>query len=271
MRGIFALIASAILRQTRTRGAPFTSENVERTSDELRWQFALSRRRLPTERRAPIHRESFNVRVLPAIPLSFNCRLIHPVFNHVRASGIEEEPDAVSEDSLASKHGRTAADEAWLRFYATRRDVKKSLLQDLFSLTQHGPPSLFSSPNAFFNFIDALPGVPFRQAQLQLDGTAPVPFGWRSLLDVIAQLIDRHNGGFLDPIEAEMTEPPTDFIHGERFRRLHARLCEKAGPDAVLMPIILNSGLCNRLFPIRCKLPCAMRMLRFIVFICSLK
>ena len=145
------------------------------------------------------------------------------------------------EASLAVEQGTTAADEAWLRFYATRRDVKKSLLQDLFPLVRHGPPSAFSSPNAFFDFIDAMPGVPFHQTLLRLEGTEPVPFGWRSLLDVMAQLIDRHNGGFLDPVEAAMTEPPTDFIHGERFRRLYARLCEKAGPDAVLMPIILSS------------------------------
>ena len=135
-----------------------------------------------------------------------------------------------------------AADEAWLRLYATRRDVKKGMLQDMFVLSRLGPPSLFKTADSFFDFVDALPGVPFHHTMIEMDGTPPFPFAWRSLLGVLEQLFVRHNGGFLDPVEAEMVTEPTDFIHGDRFRRLTAQLWDQAGPDAVLLPIILNSG-----------------------------
>ena len=120
--------------------------------------------------------------------------------------------------------------------------MKTSLLQDLFGLVKHGSPTLFRSPKGFFKFIDALPGVPFHHNEISLEGTPPYPFAWRSVVDVVRHLMEQHNGGFLDPLDAEIVANPTDFIHGQRFRRLNKLLLDHAGQDALLMPIILNSG-----------------------------
>ena len=37
---------------------------------------------------------------------------------------------------------------------------------------------------------------------------------------------------------------PAEFVDGARFKELQSRLLDFAGPDAVLMPIIMSSGTC---------------------------
>lgn len=137
------------------------------------------------------------------------------------------------------------ADQAWLHFMTGRHDVKKSLLEDIFRLVKVGLPTLFRSATSYSRFVDALPGLDFRETSIPLEGTSPVLFAWRSIVDVVNMQLEQHNGHFLDPIDSEMSPLETDFIHGERFRRLQAQLCEQAGPDAVLLPILLNSGYVN--------------------------
>lgn len=137
---------------------------------------------------------------------------------------------------------RKEADEAWLQMYLRRGDVKSSMLDDIFKLVRVGLPESFRNTKSMFNFIDKLPGVAFRMDHITIDGSPPFPFAWRSLLAVIVELASFHNGKFLDPDEAETVMNPTDFIHGERFRRLNAHL-RSLQADAILMPIVLNSGV----------------------------
>jgi hypothetical protein len=54
-------------------------------------------------------------------------------------------------------------------------------------------------------------------------------------------MIHRHNGLLLDPAH-ESSKDGGEFIDGTRYKQLRDRLCAAAGPNAVLLPLILSSG-----------------------------
>ena len=143
------------------------------------------------------------------------------------------------------------ADLAWLKVYFERRDMSCSLLDDIFPLCGMTPVSHFISGQSLFAFVDALPGPEFHVTSVTLPGIPePFDFAYRSITDVVVDLIRQHNGAFINPSEPrDMSTFGGEFTHGSRFRELQEKLSSAAGPRAVLMPVILNSGT------VACSLP----------------
>ena len=91
----------------------------------------------------------------------------------------------------------------------------------------------------------ALPISEFRRLLLQASPDIAEPFHFfaRDLLGVITTLLGRFNHHLCDPrVRRASAEGTTDFFDGERFRRLQDRLTATAGDDAVLIPLVFNSG-----------------------------
>ncbi|MFN0318524.1 MAG: hypothetical protein ACKVQA_26155 [Burkholderiales bacterium] len=136
------------------------------------------------------------------------------------------------------------ADVRLLEVYLQRRDMSASLLTDLFPIFSMRTGPQFSSPNDFFGFIDKLPGPSFSSTTISLPcNPEPFHFAFRNILEMVRDLIAQHNGSFIDPF----SRPPPgvvegEFVHGSRFIELQSKLTAAAGPRAVLMPLILNSG-----------------------------
>ena len=145
-------------------------------------------------------------------------------------------------------------DIAWMRFYASRKDLSSSMIDGVLPICQLPQPTRFSSATNFFSFVDSLSGPDFVDDLFQL---ASVPgdefrFAFRPLLDVVADMVQRHNGNFLDTT----TETPAfEFVSGERFRRLQRNLTQAThSHDSVLCPVILSSGSSFSLFAWFCTL-----------------
>lgn len=158
-------------------------------------------------------------------------------------------PELVSADSLLpdgtfDSATLGTADAAWLRLYLQRRDLSSSLIDDILPLCALGSAPRFSSATAFFSFVDALPGPSFRVSRIALPDVPDMvfDFAYRPTLAVVADMLRRFNGAFLDPEEID-TERGPEFVDGTRFRRLQQQLTEAAGADAVLLPIIFSSGV----------------------------
>lgn len=158
-----------------------------------------------------------------------------------------EELDAGAADPISEL---SEGDAALLRLFFDRSDLKVSLLERIVALVRM--PNLaisFTSAKQLLDFVDALPGPEFRQDILQLQDVAglTLPLWHRSIVDVTLVLVRRFNGAFIDPLALPLaSEGTSDFTDGTRFRELTAELTRIAGPDAVLMPLVLSSGMRRR-------------------------
>ncbi len=148
---------------------------------------------------------------------------------------------------LACRQELNKADEALLRLYRDRKDLSCSLLDDILPICRQSPPTQFGRSATLLKFIDALPGPEFRTAEVVIPtNPEPFPYAYRDICDVVQEMIRQHNGTFFDPMVAHGGFVyGGEYVHGTRYRELQASLAKAAGPNAVLMPLILSSGLCN--------------------------
>ncbi len=169
-----------------------------------------------------------------------------------RAKADAEEQDAAwREDDAAApateaapSQPLSASDCAWMKLFLDRGDVSCSLLDAILPLARCEAPQ-FSRAAGFFAKVDALPGPSFEFADITLPSIPDPQFNcaYRSLPEVVRDLVQRFNGEFLDPETPPQADSAPEFIFGERFRMLQTRLQRAAGDDAILMPLILSSGL----------------------------
>ncbi len=196
------------------------------------------------------------------------------VANEDAVRGTTDEEREEDEDAAAF----CDADEAWLRLFYQRCDLKTSLLDDVLQLTKLGPTT-FKSAQQMMAAIDALPGPEFRTMALHIHGIeTPYTLMVRDLLEVVNTILQRCNGCFRDPVEGdegdkdpaggnegdEGDKDPAggrsnegdegDFVDGERFKHLCKKFREAVGPDAdaILMPVVLSSGG----YPLPCLAVC---------------
>ena len=162
----------------------------------------------------------------------------------------------------------SATDVAWLKTYFERRDLSSSLLDAVFPLCGMAPISNFTSAQSLFAFVDALPGPEFHVTSVRLPGIPePFDFAYREITDVVVDLIRQHNGTFLNPSAPRDTSTfEGEYTHGSRFRELQEQLSAVAGPRAVLMPVILNSGKDLLRLLLFCFLPLLLLLLLLLLF-----
>ena len=140
-------------------------------------------------------------------------------------------------------------DMALLDCYCRRHDISKSLLGDVLMLAAMDDKPSFTSADGFLGYVDNLPGPEFKFESLTLPNVPdPYNFAYRDAVDVVKGMVVRHNGEFLDPDVPRNTSMPAEFVDGARYKELRRRLLEAEGPNAVLMPIILSSGVCEKCF-----------------------
>lgn len=129
-------------------------------------------------------------------------------------------------------------DKEWLAFWFRRGDVKMSLLADILRLARLGPPS-FRNAQQMMAHIDALPGPSFEVTAIKIqDVETSYILRHRNLIEIAGALVRRFNGAFCDPAAIHEGE----FVAGDRFRDLDRKL-HAVEPSAVLMPLVLSSGL----------------------------
>ena len=136
-------------------------------------------------------------------------------------------------------------DQALLTLFYSRSDIKVSLLEDIIAIARMPDRvSLFTSARQFLDFVDRLPGPEFARSRLTMPGIDWDLSLWtRNLVDVAMTLVQRFNGAFADP--AVVTDPAqgtSDFVDGQRYRKLCDTLRGLAGADAVLIPLVFSSG-----------------------------
>lgn len=147
-------------------------------------------------------------------------------------------------ESTNEERQLTAADEALLRMFYERSDVKASLLKDVIAILRMPERLTFINSQQFLSFIDSLPGPEFSSTAIVIpEGMLQYTLHSRDILDIVTALIARFNGSFWDPSSSrEVDDGLVDFADGTRFKQLNAKLAECAGPDAVLVPLVLSSG-----------------------------
>lgn len=140
----------------------------------------------------------------------------------------------------------TSGDVGLLQFYLQREDVTSSLLSDVMALLHHASRPTLSSTAALFSLIDRQPGPLFTLKHLRLPNVG-VQFvaAYRPLVDLAADMVESFNGNFVDPYVPGSLDQLPEFVHGQRYQQLHAKLQMQAGADAVLMPIVLSSDKTN--------------------------
>ena len=144
------------------------------------------------------------------------------------------------------------ADLAWLKVYFDRRDMSSSLLDDVLPLCGMTPSTHFTGAQSLFSMMDGLPGPSFRTTTINLPNISEgFNFAYRTITDVVEDLIRLHNGSFLNPFSAQHPGVySSEFVDGSRFQDLQRDLTRVAGPRAILMPVILNSGTSVPLVPL---------------------
>ena len=144
-----------------------------------------------------------------------------------------------NEETAVQSTTFSPADLAWLHLYFRRSDLKMSLLDDVMKIGRLGPSS-FTSGKCLTDTIDALPGPEFKTVHISLDDVGkPYTLLLRDILQVATTLLERFNGAFCD---SAGTSRGGDFVDGERFQRLRAKLESAAGEGVMLMPLVLSSG-----------------------------
>ena len=144
---------------------------------------------------------------------------------------------------MAATERLNEADLACFEMYLERKDMSQSMLDSVLQLAAIPTCPTLSSSFSFFHVIDEIPGIEFHGLQLKLPNIKE-PYGcaYRPAVNVVADLVAQHNGSFID-VNDGYRGAHAEFVDGERFKRLHEQLQRAAGPHAVLMPIILSSGL----------------------------
>lgn len=136
------------------------------------------------------------------------------------------------------------ADIALLRMFNERGDLKRSLLDEFLAVMRLPERPTFANSQQFFAYIDGLPGQEFSKQTLFVPkGEQTYPLFFRDLVQVAKGLIANFNGKFHDPLHRRAShEGCVDFVDGTHYRSLVAKLAASAGEDAVLMPLVFNSG-----------------------------
>ena len=153
------------------------------------------------------------------------------------------EPEESTELAVIGQESLTESDKALMNVYLNRGDVSCSILDDLLPLTRMRPPPQFPSSQAFFSFVDSLPGPAFLSSPIKIPEIGSFDFMYRSVLEFVEATILQQNGSFWDPKERGLSENGGEFTDGSRFRELQQQLQDAVGDDAVLMPLIISSGM----------------------------
>jgi hypothetical protein len=144
----------------------------------------------------------------------------------------------------------SSADAEWLRFFAGRHDLKLSLITKVMRLVHDVGAPRWTTPKELNEFIDAQPGTAFEEARVALispDGVR-LPVLRRNILNVVVDAVTQHNGHFILPLVGAKDGLRRDFVDGDHYRALCARLRRDVPRGNVfLAPIILNSGSWNLL------------------------
>ena len=140
--------------------------------------------------------------------------------------------------------GLTSGDRALLRLFYERSDLKVSLIDAILDIAREREPPTFLSAAHFIALVDRLPGPTFMRSVLRLEGVGvDFPLFHRDLCEIATTLLDRFDGFLLDPdAPRPMAEGMHDFVDGARYKQLLSALRTAAGPDAFLVPLVINSG-----------------------------
>lgn len=165
----------------------------------------------------------------------------HPSEPATKQRRVEQRDDEFSDGARTTAEFQCDKLKAeWLRFFL-RGDVKGSMLEKVIDLANSGVPPEFSSARKFYSFVDSLPGPAFKRAELKVEQEEPAIMLYRSLTEVVVDLVHNFEGFLLDPAVVAPIDLQ-DFVCGDRYKELLGRFYKDVGKSAVLLPLVLSSG-----------------------------